>query len=39
MLVVTNGDLWALLDFPTPSFLCEMIVTQNFILGSYSKFY
>ena len=31
-MVVTNGDLWALLDICTPSFFCVMIVMQNFIL-------
>ena len=31
-LVVTNGDLWALLDFCILSFLCVMILMQNLIL-------
>ena len=30
-LVVTNGDLWVLLDFRTPHFLL-IILMQNFIL-------
>ena len=30
-LVVTNGDLWVLLDFRTPPFLL-MTLMQNFIL-------
>ena len=31
-LVVTSSNLWAFLDFCTPSFFCVMIVMQNFIL-------
>ena len=32
-LVVTNGDLWALLDFRAPSFLL-IILMQNIILNN-----
>ena len=31
-MVVTNGDLWALLDFRTPNFFCVMILILIIII-------